>query len=470
MSTPTRKPDFSAIHPDKLSFEKALAKENEISATMKSHADSLPEVNFNEVFSSAAPEMFTDSSRRTIESFSTRRFNDYLFAQMQSKIVPGAAGKIDNILITVPTQTSTGSISISNRHERHYKSLIKGLGENRRYTIVCHPDNRAQIEGWLSALNNVDVDFALSPRFNYSIWAQDAYVGIMENTGKSILAEGISFPRYEDMTIADDVAYQTSTAVFQSYMYFQGGNVLGGPTETFIGKDYIWRNTNRAGLETEADVISAFEKIFGTKIRVLGGRQSADYNWLDAGILSGYGQQPLFHIDMYVTPTGVLGPSGKEIVFLGRPSKAHEVVGLYSELPQFDNSQIDDFFNETEQQLSSTYEVRHLPLLLTYGDLNGNASRKDFYYLTFNNVVIESYDDNGTSVQNVIMTTYSQDSSVFTTDKGIREDLENAAEQEWKNAGFTVHRMDGMEELAYGLGSIHCITKALSRSSNILLP
>jgi hypothetical protein len=48
-------------------------------------------------------------------------------------------------------------------------------------------------------------------------------------------------------------------------------------------------------------------------------------------------------------------------------------------------------------------------------------------------------------------------------DQSAREQLQAAAETVWRQLGFEVARMDGLEDLAYGLGSVHCITKVLSR-------
>lgn len=62
------------------------------------------------------------------------------------------------------------------------------------------------------------------------------------------------------------------------------------------------------------------------------------------------------------------------------------------------------------------------------------------------------------------MTTYSPDSSNYGTDEGIRRDLEDASKEIWESIGYGVKLTDGLEELVVGLGSIHCITKALSRT------
>ena len=460
----TRRPNFAEIHPNQASFNAARTKDPDVGSRVADHIRALARPDVTDSFAEFSVDALRQRADRRLESLSLRRFSDYISGVLSTTIVPASHGRIEDLLLTVPPATNNrGKTVVNPRHARHYMSLIAGLGDNRTYTVVCHPDTANEVRGWFAEVQAVTVNVVLSPKFRYSIWGQDAYVAVIDDKDTQILAEGVSFPRYEDMTIADDVAAQTNVAVLQSYLYFQGGNVLGGPERTLIGADYIWRNVTRAGLETDAKVVDRFEGLFNSKVVVLGGNKSGDYPWYKKRVLSGYGFQPIFHLDMYVTPTGVMGQSGKEIVLLGRPKKAHEITGKWAEIDSYNDTRFDAFFDETEGQLSQHFEVQHLPLLLTYGNLNGHARRKDFYNLSFNNVVIENYREGGTDKRNVVMTTYAEDSNLFGTDAGIRKDLEDAAALIWSNLGFTVRRMRGMEELAYGLGSVHCITKALRR-------
>lgn len=469
--TPTRRPNFAEIYPNEASFYAVRKRDGNVGKKVANHLNDLAIPSASDTFSAFSINAFATAANRRLDSFNMRRFSDYVCGVLNTTIVPASHGRIEDLLLTVPSSPNgRGQVVLDPRHERHYRALIAGLGDNRMYTIVCHPDTEQRIRKWFAGLNDVSVNIVFSPRFHYSIWAQDAYVAVLDGQGAKVLAEGVSFPRSEDMTIADDVAAQAKVAVFQSYLYFQGGNILGGPTKTLIGADYIWRNITRADLETEEKVIDSFKKLFNTDVIVLGGTKSGDYSWYAREVLSGYGFQPIFHLDMYVTPTGVTGQSGKEIVLLGRPRKAHEVTGKWAEISDYNDSRFDRFFEETEQQLAQHFQVEHLPLLLTHGDLNRNSPNKRFYNLSFNNVVIENYKDGDTDRRNVVLTTYSEDSRRFGTDPGIRRDLEQAAETIWSNLGFTVHKMDGMEELAHGLGSVHCITKALKRVPAVASP
>lgn len=387
--------------------------------------------------------------------FSPRNLGQPLAQQVGGRIVSEHDGLIDTLLVCVPRH----SRGVDPMDARHYAALFAGLGAEVNYLVVCGPGQQNAVRHLAAGAGvpNERLDFVLSPRFDYSIWAQDAYVAINDAQGRMILCEGISFPRYEDMTVADDVAAQSEVSVLQSYLYFQGGNVLNAGGLTMIGMDYVHRNTRRFRLPDRDSVLQEFSRLFGTDVLPLGGRASGQYAWYADGRLSGYGQQPIFHIDMYVTPTGVTGRSGREIVFLGRPEAARRAVGRWSDVPELDNGRYDAFFDETEEALQQHFEVRHLPLWLTAGTLGYDERRH--YNLTFNNCLVQ----NAGEVRRVLLPSYAQDAATYGVDADVRHRLEDAAAAEWRRLGFEVSWMDGLEDLVYSAGAVHCITKTLRR-------
>ena len=393
------------------------------------------------------------------EGFSHRRFFDTLTTSVGAKIVSEHQGRIEKMLIAVPYY----AVQVAEIHARHYAALFQGIGAACTFVIVCHPDHAAEMAAIAtgSGVAPDHIKFVYSPQFDYTIWAQDAYVALNDAAGAEILLEGVCFPRGDDMTIADDVAAQSTTACLQSYLYFQGGNVLGSHDLTLIGMDYVMRNVNRYGLESVSAVVDRFAQAFGSEVLPLGAELFEHENWYQAEILSGYGYQPIFHIDMYVTPTGVMGKSGKEIVFLGRPEAAKKVVGRYSDIGELNNSKYNAMFDATEKTLATRFEVRYLPLWITRGRLGRSNFPERYYNLTFNNCIVES----STHGKSVLLPTYSSDSDILGTDQSVREALEAAAIAQWTNIGFKVNLMDAVEDLAYASGAVHCITKTLKRSA-----
>lgn len=453
MKLPIRQPDFNRTFPTSRSFENTIAKFHATKDAPATHEFvPLPEES---VDISAVAKTASIPAGLSVRVHSTR-----MLEVAKTRIVSEHEGRVKKLLLTIPKPS--GVEPVDAREARHFETLIGQMGPDIDYVLVAAPEQRSTVENWLQTSGSAlaKLTFVDSPVFDFTIWAQDAYVALIDHAGNSVLCEGIAFPRGEDMTVADDIAAQTNIAALPSYMYFQGGNVLGGDHLTLMGLDYIVRNVTRYGLATISDVIERFELIFGTPILPLGGERSASEEWLRKGILSGYGLQPIFHIDMYVTPTGVVGESGKEIVFLGRPRKAHEVTGRWSDVKELNNDRYDRFFEQTAAQLASRFEVRTLPLWITFGDLNGRAPRERFYNLTWNNAIVENDGDQ----RRVLLPAYSQDAGEFAVDAAIRQELESAAAAEWAALGFQVLSMDGLEDLAYGSGSVHCITKTLRRA------
>jgi hypothetical protein len=372
------------------------------------------------------------------------------------------------MLVSVPKGSDTafpnqqGPAPVDTRHLRHFSHLFKAFGNAVQYIIVASPDQQPLIDPLLSAAGVSNATYILSPHFRKSIWIQDAHVALHDGSGHPILCEGVAFNRFEDMSVADDVAMQTDVRAVQSRLYFQGGNVLGAKDVTLVGRDYLWRNTERFGLKTENDVIAAFQREFGTEILGLGGPFDPKLKDLfSRGILSGYGLQPIFHIDMFVTRTGVRNGEGREIVFLGRPAAAEAIVGSYSDMPELDTPLYDSCFDQTAADLATRFEVRTLPLWITFGSLRDSNNRQKFYNLTWNNAIVE----NARSVRRVLLPNYTDgaDCRAYGVDRATREQLQAAVEEAWRSLEFEVRFMDGMEDLAWGDGALHCMTKVLRR-------
>jgi hypothetical protein len=401
---------------------------------------------------------------------SMRTFSEYVCGLVNTRLVSDERGRIADILLTVPPVPPPSDYIVAPSDERHLRTLIRLMTEadsKRHFTMLCQPDQRAYVKRWFSELQ-IDGNNSISISvFNYSIWAQDAYVALTDDHGRSILCEGVSFTRDADATIADDVAAQTDKSALQSYLYFQGGNVLDVGDHILIGKDYIWENTGRAHLETEDRVLAAFKNVFGKDIISLG--RPEEIPWEHRTYLGGGYYQPIFHIDMYVTPTGKLGQSGKPIAFVASPRLGREAVGEESKPTDFDI-----YFDEAAEQLSQTAEVSRMPILAQFlrSRTREGEEEERYYFLSYNNAVVENYGN----TSNVYLPTFSQDVEDYQSDPDYlhyegdvakRQALDKAAASAWAQLGFTVHQMDGLEDLAMGMGCVHCITKTLARDAPV---
>jgi hypothetical protein len=453
MKVPIRRPDFKKRYATPAAYARAVRDFRSARAA--------PAVNgapSRAVVASDAGALARGSLPR---GFSMRSLGNQALESAGARIVSEHEGAIGALLLTVPKHDDERGNVVEPRLARHFRHVLAALHRGVKYIIVAAPNQKKSVDKWLAqtGVSSDRVTFVESPRFYFTIWAQDAYVAMRDRNDAVVLCEGVSFQRGEDSTIADDIAAQSDITAMQSYLFFQGGNILGGSNLTLIGIDYLWRNSTRFGIDTIADAVARFERLLGTPVLGLGGTRSATFELLEEGVLSGEGFQPIFHIDMYVTPTGVKGKSGKPIVFLGRPGKAKEVTGHYSNVRRFDNRTCDRFFDETEEQLTDRFEVKTLPLWITSGNLNDPELEKKFYNLTWNNALVE----HTSTVRRVLLPSYSEDAKQFGVDRQVRRDLEQAAAAEWKAIGYDVTFMDGLEDLAYGDGSVHCMTKTLRR-------
>lgn len=455
MSVPIRRPDLDALFPTRLAFDQAIEVPAPITTLQPGEGGLLqPLWGLQDLETAGIPA-----------GWSARAMAMEMLKTLEARIVSEYEGAIDMLLLTVPKVDDAAQPgAIDPRLAGHFKSVITHFSRGVHFVIVAAPAQKKEIDRWFqkAGVDRKRVTFVSSPRFRYSVWAQDAYVTLRDKHGHIILCEGVSFPRFDDMTIADDVAAQSEIAAVPSYLFFQGGNVLGGKSLTLMGIDYIVRNATRHRLETVADAQRAFEELFGTPIVALGGKKSGDFDLLKKGILSGR-QQPIFHIDMYVTPTGVIDPATqKEVVFLGRPAKAKEATGHFSDVDELDNDRYDGFFTETAGQLARHFTVKTLPLWITFGNLRNPSKPQKFYNLTWNNALVEN---DGKSMKRVLLPNYADrdDAFAFGFDPKIREDLQQCAEHEWREIGYDVQFTDGMEDLAWGDGAVHCMTKTLRR-------
>jgi|SoiMethySBSTD1v2_1073268.scaffolds.fasta_scaffold47102_5 hypothetical protein len=410
-----------------------------------------------------------DTFARDASFLSMRNFGEYVCGLIKTKIVSDEHGRIADILLTVPPHSDSEGNVVDPSDERHLRTLIrlmKSADSNRHFTMLCSPNQVAQVRRWFTDLQLDDKNSISISTFKYTVWAQDAYVAVTDDAGRSILCEGVHFPRRDDATIADDVAAQTSISALQSYLYFQGGNVLEVGDYVLIGKDYIQANLGRAHLETEDKILAAFKKVFGKNIISLGRSEPIQED--HRKYLGGGHYQPIFHIDMYVTPTGKIGKDGKPVVFVASPKLGRQAVGEKSKPTDYDI-----YFDEAADQLSGVADVRRLPILpsfIRFRSKDGADGR--YYFLSYNNAIVENY---GRS-SNVYLPTFSQDVDTYRKDRNVthyegeaakRQALDRAAKAAWEKLQFTVYQMDGLEDLAIGWGCVHCITKTVARETPV---
>ena len=273
--------------------------------------------------------------------------------------------------------------------------------------ILTHEAAERDVRGWLAAAGRDDAHdsvVATDDFLGFSVWAEDAYVVIVEDGGHAFV-EPAAFPRYGDALVADQVSTAAQLGLFQAPLHLQGGNVLIGDDFFFIGIDYplltfeegiltapdqdgedaLLREVYRRYLDAERTFVPV-----GTTLPVpaaarrefrLGGA-----TWVEdlyAGNAPGT-RQPIFHIDMFVSLAG-RGDDGRYRVLVGDPREAARLTGVplqpHAMAPVFD---------DIARDLSRRgFAVTRTPLPLVYSD-DEQARVRSWYFTTSNNVLVHA--------------------------------------------------------------------------------
>jgi hypothetical protein len=394
------------------------------------------------------------------ESFSMNRFADELCRTMGTTMVGTSQGRIDQILLTVPPVLTNGAtntdIPVSPIDERHLKTLLIQMDSHTHFTFLCQVHQLARIESWLDELKiSADRASAFLCTSQYSVWAQDSYIPLVDHHDNSILCKPSFFPRCEDSLVADRICRQADTRTVQSSLQFTGGNILQTNEYTLVGVDWVIKNFHGGSLSELQEVLHRFKGICGREVLPVG--RKLPVSSLVRKHLPGGKYQALFNLDMFVTPTGINSANGKEIIMVGRPSKSNKILNRKPGPYEFDR-----LFEQVQVQLEKCFKVVELPLHFQTKLL---SKRVRAYHLSYNNVLIENFiTESGATKRIVYMPIYGSNDPSLYDDIPARKTLDDAAAEIWKNVGFEVRRLDPMEDLAIGLGSIGCVAKALKRS------
>jgi len=397
------------------------------------------------------------------------------------RIVSSAHGPIRHILLWFPAYSEDefdlGPV---------YGDLLATLPEHTRITIAADPTSIDRIEAIAESRRpsgNVET-FPVPEWLAFTVWAEDAFVVVEDVSAqppKRYLMEPWEFPRAADQLLAELVANASDMGVAQAPLSFQGGNILVGDDFVLIGADYLEDSVEIAprvfddlGADTDVDayVAEKFRQLFDPDRQIHFLRSSPnrppppppvrlpDGRVFEEVVYYGEGrQQPIFHIDMFVSLAGRDGPGSPYRVLVGDPGMAATLLG--EEPTAFDlQSEFDDVAN----QLSELgFEVIRSPLprayvdQLTQGrDTSGrpiDVIQRLWYHATSNNCLVQI---DGLARQ-VWLPTYAHGPW------GHLASTDMATVSIWEGLGFTCNQLGDFHPFASRLGALHCIKKYLGR-------
>ena len=389
------------------------------------------------------------------------------------RIVSSAHGALRHLLLCYPSYAGGDDV-----YRDVFVDLLRQLPSDVELTVVAHAavveDLRRAVEATRPQAVTTVVE---APDYlAYTVWAEDPYVvvdDVESDPPRSFLVEPFTFPRAGDSVLAELVAEASAIQSIQSPLYFQGGNILIADDLVLIGVDYLYETLETLtryqpvlGLPDEPGqargfVVDLFRQTFdperafffvGTRLRApdvetrpltIDGEEWTEVLYAGTGL-----QQPIFHIDMFVSLTG-RGEGGRYRVLVGSPAEADRILGRPT-LPQAMNELFDDVARQLKAQ---GFEVLRNPLPLTYVD-DPAARQRFWYFATSNNCLVQIDETKG---DHVWLPTYGH---------GAWSELEatdDANRVVWEGLGFTVHQLADFNVFAQNLGSVHCIKKYLAR-------
>ena len=404
-----------------------------------------------------------------------------LLKMQNFKVVNSAKGRIDHILLCVVLNIFKDFPQARAMLADAVKGIIDALGPNRRYTILCPQNEMEEIQGFFPEDAESEITF-LNTVFSLTYWAQDAHIALQNELRQTALATSVSFNRYEDQTSSSDVCGQSNEIVtLPTNLYFQGGNVIITEETILLGKDYLVKNSGRAGVGDGSlkGVMEHISDYFGKQVVCVGLKNEINYEDRfeaspEGGKLVMYEglYQPIFHIDIFVTFSGMRDPeTEQEILFFGRPRKAMEILDAAGvEYNAEFNASSDKYFEEIQNTLANENNFKIVEMPLFSPDLVKIGKKHYRYFLTYNNVQLENYWDpeTGKEVKSVILSQFGKKAKEMEGEEAakalkVRETLNAAATEIWESHGFQVNHVHGMEFFAAYGGSIHCMTKVLYR-------
>lgn len=389
---------------------------------------------------------------------------------MSVQAVSSVYGEIKKMLLTYPESSPLPNDVILQR----YHGIFKALGKNIHFVILAYKDAHKKImqtakNAGLSERHITLVEAKLSPVTSvrefisrqgdgswlafvddpsHSIWAQDAYCILNDDSNNCIMMEPLSFNRHGDHFIAEQIAAHTDIQIETTQYYIEGGNMLCGDNYVLIGNDYLHESMATTG-ESWRQVTEGLKRCLGVDyVKWVGLDEEVNF---DIEIHQG-DFQPIFHIDMFITLAGK-NTAGKEIILVGDTRLAKTLLEQ-TPVPEKISNAFDAIAKQLQDDEKLNCEVMRVPLDLW---LNDDDDPTTGTFLTYNNCLIEVYGQQ----KKVYIPAYASVSNSSVNRRKLDSEIKHFYENQ---LGFEVTMMDGSyHELCKNGGSLHCITKTLRR-------
>jgi hypothetical protein len=386
----------------------------------------------------------------------------------QPSAVSSAHGAITRILFAIPGYV----FKDNSRLWEIYEQLLTRLPRYTAFLIVTHesvaPLLKTRLEG-LNIASRTELR-TLPDRISFTPWAEDPFIVVSDN-GELVLMEPHSFHRRDDALVSTCLGGPNGFRRAQSPLYFEGGNTLVCDDFILMGADYAVESLSHLGEyinpydepSKAASIMKMYNDHLDHKRTIFYIGSTLPVPSKDSGLFTYRGMyrkekfyrqnkkgtvQPLFHIDMFITPAG-RGNDGRYRFMVGDPALASKILGEPL-LPYAMAEIFDDIANGLRAQ---GFAVHRNPLPLTYVDDDETLAR-NWYFASANNALVEITNESKT----IWMPSYG-----FGDWKYLSA-TDEANKAVWESLEFEVITIDDIHPFAEHSGALHCIKKVLQRS------
>jgi hypothetical protein len=369
------------------------------------------------------------------------------------RLVSSSHGAIERVLFCLPAAFMDASPDVA---EALAGAAVRGIA----VTVATH-ERVADRVGAVFAGRSDAMVIALGDDVPLSVWVQDQAVAF-QSDGPDDPPGLICGPRFVPAGAA-------GVAAGDRLPLLDGGNILALRNHVLVGSDEfaLWRRTRPEPPpedEAEARALFASDYQMPGRVVVVGGAEPsaapigrtvhrADGSvWRHdpaPGIVEAGSRQPVFHLDVFVTPAGP-GPDGRERLLVGDPALASKIGGWEPTEPWY-QARFDGAAAELEAE-GFTVVRNPLPAI---GVDHAHRGRRTAHLLSPNNGWVEA---TGVARPRAWLPIFADP-----TDAG-RAAIDRFMEALWAELGFDVVPVAGLTPLALRNGGLNCASKILRRA------
>jgi len=352
-------------------------------------------------------------------------------APAHAALLSPGAGAIREVVIAIPPDDLDEHDLIAPVAAEALQMIARALGPDVRYLIHAYPRHRSVIETVLGAAGVKKLRFAPSAFGNYTRWTRDMFV-VANNGGKRLWLLPAQILRRLDDSVGAEIAATIGQATVRLPLNVEGGNLVPFGDWVFAGKDLLLNGTKTLDLSRR----TALQRALAPDSHwVWVGNDLPIPHATAVGIF-----QPLFHIDMFLTPVKSRSGARPHLV-IGSTVLAEKLGGVTS--PPEIGRRLDEV---AAHLLGVGFTVSRIPLLV-------QDDGDTITVVNYNNVLFD-----GDAGQLVIVPQYAQEGANLKV-------LDDYAAQHFEELGYQVRRVHGpLLELGQQLGGLRCLIQVIERN------